>query len=205
MAIVVPTLPAHVAELENLQRIVFPTLEDEERLHASQYLRHLDIFPEGQFVMLTDSHVVGMTTTMRYNPDPGDYRHVFSDVFAGGWLGRHEPAGEWLYGLDMGVHPAYRGRGFARMLYRARQDLVRRLGLRGQVTVGMMNGYGGVAGLISGEQYYQEWMEGLREDPTLTPQRKIGFEAVGLLPGYLHDQACGNYGVMLRLDAGTDV
>jgi hypothetical protein len=56
---------------------------DEERLHATQYFRHPDIFPDGQFVLPEGSHVVG-TTTMRYDIDPGDYGHVFSDVFGGG-------------------------------------------------------------------------------------------------------------------------
>jgi GNAT superfamily N-acetyltransferase len=198
-------LQEHATELESLQRIVFPTLADEERLHAPQYLRHLEVFPAGQFVILSDRRVVGMTTTMRYNMDSGEHGHIFSDVFAGGWLGRHEPAGEWLYGLDLGIHPDHRGRGFARMLYRARQELVRTLGLRGQITVGMMNGYGAVADRLSGDLYYREWLEGVREDPTLTPQRRIGFEPLGLLPGYLHDPACGNYGVLLRLDARAGV
>ena len=71
--------------------------------------------------------------------------------------------------------------------------------------VGMMNGYGAVRGEIGGEEYYREWLEGRREDPTLTRQRKIGFEPLGLIPGYLHDPTCGNYGVLLRLDAGCEV
>ncbi len=146
-----------------------------------------------------------MTTTMRYDIGPGTYTHVFSDVFAGGWLGRHAPAGEWLYGLDLGIHPDHRGKGLARMLYRARQTLVRMLDLKGQITVGMMNGYGAVADRLTGDQYYREWLEGTRVDPTLTPQRKIGFRPLGLLPAYLHDPACGDYGVLLQLDAAVPV
>jgi GNAT superfamily N-acetyltransferase len=118
---------------------------------------------------------------------------------------KHEPEGEWLYGLDIGIHPAYRGKGFARLLHRARQRLVRSLGLKGQLTVGMMNGYGALAGRLSGEACYGEWLVGKREDPTLTPQRKIGFRPLALLPDYLHDPGCGNYGVLLRLDAEQNV
>lgn len=191
--------------LEALQRTVFPTLADEERLHAPQYLRHLDVFPAGQFVIGDAGTVVGMTTTMRTDFDPAHYYHRFEDLFAGGWLDKHAPHGEWLYGLDIGVHPAYRGRGYARWLYRARQQLVRSLGLRGQLTGGMMNGYGAVAGHLSGEAYYREWLEGKREDPTLTPQRRMGFRPLALLPDYLHDPGCGNYAVLLRLDADQEV
>jgi GNAT superfamily N-acetyltransferase len=205
MAIVRHMQAADAAALEELQRMVFPTLADEERLHAPQYLRHLTVFPAGQFVIDAAGIVAGMTTTMRLDFDFAHYRHCFEAVFAGGWLGRHEPDGAWLYGLDIGVHPAWRGRGLARMLYRARQQLVRSLGLKGQLTVGMMNGYGVVAGQLTGEAYYREWLDGKRRDPTLTAQRNIGFRPLALLPDYLHDPGCGNYGVLLRLDAEQEV
>ena len=60
-------LPEHAAELERLQHKVFPHLAEEEILHADQYKKHLEIFPEGQFVALEGGKVVGSTTTMRYH------------------------------------------------------------------------------------------------------------------------------------------
>lgn len=198
-------LPQHAGALEELQRIVFPALSFAERLRAEHYLAHLQVFPEGQFVLTNEEMIIGMTTTQRMNFDLLSYQHTFLETSGDGWMSHHQPEGEWLYGLDMGIHPEFRGRGGARLLYRARQQLVRRLGLRGQLTVGMMNGYGAVRGEIGGREYYREWLEGRREDPTLTRQRKIGFEPLGLIPDYLHDPTCGNYGVLLRLDAGREV
>ncbi|MBS1661380.1 MAG: nitrilase [Bacteroidetes bacterium] len=205
--LVIPMSPGHVKTLETLQDVIFPTLAVEERLRAAQYLRHLEVFPEGQFVLTigTNSDVIGMTTTQRMDFDFIHYKHSFSETSGGGWLSRHDPKGSWLYGLDMGILPAFRGRGGARLLYRARQLLVNRLGLAGQLTVGMMNGYGAVSGEMSGDEYYRQWLEGRREDPTLTPQRTIGFRPQGLIPDYLHDPGCGNYGVLLRLDADVIV
>lgn len=219
---VIQMLPQHAGVLEELQRIVFPSLAFAERLRAEHYLVHLQVFPEGQFVLTNGAPVpaspplsggigqvqpsiIGMTTTQRMNFDLSSYQHTFMETSGGGWMSHHHPEGEWLYGLDMGIHPVFRGRGGARLLYRARQQLVRRLGLRGQLTVGMMNGYGAVRGEIGGEEYYREWLEGRRDDPTLTRQRRIGFEPMGLIPDYLHDPTCGNYGVLLRLDAGHEV
>lgn len=189
--------------LEELQRIVFPTLADSERLHAWQYRRHLRVFPEGQFVLLDGESVIGMTTTMR--TPLTQHAHTFVEMFGEGVLERHDPEGEWLNGLDIGIHPDYRGRGLSRLLYRARQELVDRLGLQGQLTVGMMNGYGAAAGGLTGEEYYRQWLEGSRTDPTLTPQRRIGFRPLALIPGYLHDARCGDFGVLLRLDRGQVV
>lgn len=192
--------PEDAVQLEELQKIVFPTLADDELIKAKHYLRHLELFPEGQLVVKDGDKVVGMTTTMRSNFDFSHYHHTFKETIAGGWLTNHDPNGEWLYGLDIGVHPDYRGKGLARILYRARHEVARSLGLKGQITVGMMNGYGAVAQQVSGEQYFKELVEGKRTDPTITPQMKIGFEPIALIPEYLSDPTCGNYGVLIKID-----
>ena len=198
-------LPGAAGELEELQRIIFPALSPDERLRAEHYRHHLTIFPEGQFVLMDGERLAGATTTMRTSAEEGMRPHTFYAISGGGRMTNHRPAGEWLYGLDMGIHPDYRGRGLSRLLYRARQQLVQRLGLRGQLTVGMINGYGAAGAGLSGEEYYRQWLAGERQDPTLTPQQKIGFRPVALIPDYLHDPTCGNYGVLLRLDGDQAV
>jgi GNAT superfamily N-acetyltransferase len=200
-----PMLTTHVQDLAALQEVVFPTLAAADRIGAKQYLRHLEIYPEGQFVLVADDELVGSTTTMRTTFDFYKPYHHFRDTFGGGWLTRHQREGDWLYGLDMSIHPAWRGRGGARLLYRARQHLARNLGLRGQLTVGMPSGYGALCDQLSGEAYYQQWLEGLRPDPTLTPQQKVGFRPLALIPDYLDDPVCGNFGVLLRLDIDEEV
>ena len=199
------TRPADAQQLEELQKTVFPTLADDELIKAMHYLRHLEIFPEGQFVITDKEKVIGMTTTMRTKFDFDNHHHTFKETIAGGWLSNHDPNGDWLYGLDMGVLPPYRGRGLARALYRARQSVARTLGLKGQLTVGMMSGYGVVSATMSGEQYYEELKQGQRKDPTLTPQMKIGFTPVALMPEHLNDPVCGNFGVLIKLDIDKEV
>ena len=190
--------PEHAERLEALQRIVFPALAEDELIKSVHYLRHLQIFPEGQFVITDGNEVIGMTSTMRsaFN----DNHHTFKETIAGGWLTNHNPCGDWLYGLDLGIHPNYRGKGLARSLYKARHMLVQSLQLKGQFTVGMMNGYGVVAETISAQQYFEELKLGNRTDPTLTPQMKIGFEPICLIPNYLNDPTCGGYGVLIKMD-----
>jgi hypothetical protein len=91
------------------------------------------------------------------------------------------------------------------VLYRARQDVARELGLKGQLTVGMMSGYGALQGQMSVEQYYEDLTSGRRFDPTISTQMKIGFEPVALIPDYVNDPVCGNYGVLIRLDIDKQV
>src|SRR3954463_3081071 len=114
----------HAAQLESLQRVVFPTLADEERFKTAHYLKHFDLFPAGQFVGLDGDRVVAATATIRLHFDFSDRSHTFADIIQGGWLTSHEPDGDWLYGADVGVHPDYRGKRLALGLYAARQELV---------------------------------------------------------------------------------
>lgn len=195
----------HAEALEELQRVVFPTLADEQRFKAAHYRKHVELFPGGQFVGLDGDRVVAATATIRLHFDFAGRAHTFADVIQGGWLTSHEPDGDWLYGADIGVHPDYRRRGLAQALYAARQELVWALGLKGQVTAGMMSGYGAAKHQMSAEDYYEGLVSGRIIDPTLSMQQQVGFEFRGLLKDYLSDPICDNYSVLIVLDAATDV
>jgi GNAT superfamily N-acetyltransferase len=199
------TRAEHAAALEELQLLCFPTLDDSERFKAAHYRKHIELFPEGQFVALDGDKVVGMTSTIRQHFDFTRVEHKFADVIQGGWLTSHEPDGDWLYGADIGTHPSYRRRGIARGLYAARHGTVRALGLEGQVTVGMLRGYGALKGEMSASDYYDSLLRGERKDPTISAQMSVGFEPRGLIADYLNDPVCDNYGVLLVLAAEKDV
>jgi GNAT superfamily N-acetyltransferase len=197
------TRPEHAAALDELQGIIFPTLAKEERIAARHYLHHIQLFPEGQFVVLDGSKAIGMSSTIRYHLALED--HTFLEISDNLWLNTHEPDGEWMYGMDVGVHPDYRGQGLARWIYRARQETCRSLGLQGQITVGMPNGYANYAQEMSLDDYYNKWLAGEIFDPTVSVQRKMGFEPVRLIHNYLDDPQCGRGGVLMILDAGVEV
>ncbi|MDX2092738.1 MAG: GNAT family N-acetyltransferase [Kofleriaceae bacterium] len=202
---VVQTRAEHAEGLGELQKIVFPTLAPEELFEAQHYRKHIELFPEGQFCVLDNDRVVGMTSTVRMDFDFAHPDHTFAEVIQGGWLTSHDPAGPWLYGADLGAHPDYRKRGIARALYAARQALVKRLGLRGQLTVGMPSGYGAVKATMTMDQYYAELAAGTRVDPTISAQLRIGFEPRGVVPGYINDPVCDRYGIVLVLPVDHEV
>ena len=185
--------------------MVFPTLADAERFKAAHYLKHLELFAEGQLVGLDGDRVIAATATIRLRFDFTDRSHTFAEIIQGGWLTSHEPDGDWLYGADIGVHPDYRGRGLAQALYAARQELVWSLGLKGQVTAGMMSGYGAVKHRMRAEDYYEGLVTGRINDPTLSMQQRVGFEFRALLENYLSDPVCDNYSVLIVLDASKNV
>jgi 4-aminobutyrate aminotransferase/(S)-3-amino-2-methylpropionate transaminase len=195
----------HCEQLEQMQFTCFPTLDDDQRFKAKHYRKHIEVFPEGQFVVLDGDRVVGATTTLRLHFDLEHVNHSFDEIIAGGWLTSHQPDGVWLYGADIGTHPDYRGRGIAGALYVARQELVWRLGLRGQVTAGMIPGYNAHRSEMTVPEYYERVVRGKLFDPTVSMQMKTGFEARGLLANYLNDPVCDNYSVLLVLPAEKNV
>jgi 4-aminobutyrate aminotransferase/(S)-3-amino-2-methylpropionate transaminase len=199
------TQSEHCAQLEQMQFACFPTLDDDQRFKAKHYRKHIELFPEGQFVVLDGDRVVGATTTLRLHFDLEHVNHSFDEIIAGGWLTSHQPDGVWLYGADIGTHPDYRGRGIAGALYAARQELVWRLGLRGQVTAGMIPGYNAHRSEMTVPEYYERVVRGELFDPTVSMQMKTGFEARGLLANYLNDPVCDNYSVLLVLPAEKSV
>ena len=203
--VVMHTRPEHAPQLEALQRVCFPTLDEAERFKAVHYRKHLELFADGQFVVLDGDTVVGATTTLRLAFDFQHVTHTFADIIQGGWLTSHVPDGDWLYGADVGVDPAYRGRGLATALYAARQELVWRLGLKGQVTAGMIPGYGAVKDRMSARAYYDGVVDGRIRDSTLSMQLRVGFEPRALLANYLNDPVSDNYSVLLVLGADQEV
>lgn len=198
--VICSTRAEHAAGLEKLQQLVFPTLSRESLFRAPDYLEHIRLFPEGQFVALSsanpDAEVIGMTTTLLHHLDP-DSRHTFNDIIRAGFAGTHEPQGDWMYGLDIGTHPACRGSGIAKLLYDARQDTVEKLNLKGQYTYGMLTGYGAEKNKMTAAVYYEELISGKRKDPTVSRQMANGFAPMRLVPGYVEDPVCDGYCVLL--------
>ena len=135
---------------------------------------------------------------MRYHFDlENPVHHTFSETVAGGWLTNHDPNGAWLYGIDVSVHPDYRGRGIARELYRLRSEIAKELGCKGQLTIGMLNGYINFKNEMTIEEYYEKVKSHALFDPTVSVQEKIGFEIKGLMKDYLNDPTCGNAGAVI--------
>jgi GNAT superfamily N-acetyltransferase len=189
---IVQTQIEHVEGLEAVQRVVFAHLPEIAQYTAEMYRRHIAVFPEGQFTALFvekgQKTVVGGTTTFRTTFD--HVRHPFGEAVA--WLEDHDPDGEWLYGVDMSVHPDYRRRGIASMIYDARAALVRRLNLRGEVAAGLLAGYYRYQASLSIEQYFEKVATGELTDPTVSMQMRAGFVVHELLKNYIDDPASGN-------------
>ncbi|HWQ13235.1 MAG TPA: GNAT family N-acetyltransferase [Roseiflexaceae bacterium] len=188
--IITNTRPEHIEQLVIHQRVCFPTLDPNAWMRAEDFEAQLRVFPEGQHVALDGERVVGQSTTLRVGEE-AFAQHTFLGITGRLRLTTHRPDGPWLYGADMSVHPDYRGRKISKLLYDARKQLVRRLGMRGMVAGGQLSGYHHYRAQMGVEEYIARVVAGEIADPTLTPQLRSGFVVRGVLWDYLDDAAHG--------------
>lgn len=198
------TRPEHAPALARLQHIVFPTLTEDELFTRDKYLKHIELFPEGQFVAIAHheggSVPVAATTTFRTNFDFEHIQHTYIEAVGEGWLVNHNPAGEWLYGVDVSVHPDYRGMRIGRRLYEARRQLVREMNLRGEIAGALMPGYLKHHQKLTVAQYVLYVWQGKLQDPTLTVQIRNGFKPRGILYEHISDPRSFNAAALIVRD-----
>lgn len=190
---VVNSTPDMAEKLASIQRASFPHLAEEALITAAHYRAQIARFPAGQHAVITKTgDVVACSTDFRTTVDFNHIEHRYLDAVDHNWLGDHDPNGDWLYGVDIGVLPSYRRQGIARLLYDARRRLIRRLGLRGHVAGGMLSGYGEVKDQMSVETYVDHLQAGRRFDPTVSVQLRLGFTIAGIIQHYVDDPSCDN-------------
>jgi GNAT superfamily N-acetyltransferase len=198
---VVNTTQKRVRDLEAMQRLCYPTLTEIEIFTAEKYLHHLKLFPQGQFVALAEVNgreiPVGSTTTYRTDFDFAHIEHTFQEAIADGWLSNHDDEGEWLYGVDMMVHPKFQGRGIAGKLYKARRDLAIQLNLRGEIAGGMLPGYDQHRKNMTIEQYVKAVVTGKLKGPTISAQLKYGFKVRAILYNHITDPRSDNAATLI--------
>ncbi len=74
---------------------------------------------------------------------------------------------------------------------------MRRLGLRGHVAGAMPKGYAPYQRDMPIEAYVARVVRGEMFDPVLSIQLRRGYNVWGIIPDYLNDPSCGNYGVFI--------
>jgi predicted amidohydrolase/GNAT superfamily N-acetyltransferase len=175
--------PADVPQLVALTARVYSA----EWGHSADMLQaQQSRFAEGQFVVEYEGTIVGYCATFRIAEDVALAPHTWMQITGGGFAARHDPKGDWLYGMEVVVHPDYRGMRIGQRLYQARKRLCMDLKLRGIVFGGRIPGLArNLARYGTADNYVQAVLEGKRRDQTLSFQLRNGFELVGLLREYV--------------------
>ena len=168
----------------------------------AQLASHLEVFPEGQMVVVEKptARVAGMTSSLVVRWDDYAFGAEWREWTAGGYFTNHDPdSGRTLYGAEVMVDPALQRRGIGKRLYRARRELARRLGLRRIRAGARLRGYHRFAARLTPEQYTQAVVRGELRDATLSFQLREGFDVVAVLHSYLrHDPESRGYAALIE-------
>ena len=185
-------------QLLTVQREAFPPPFPEELLwNREQIAAHVATYPEGAMLAEYDGIVVGSATSLivRYTGKP----HTWEEVSDRGYIrGSHDPEGDCLYGIDLCVRPAYRGKGVAKALYEARKNLVVRSGLKRFVAGCRIPGFHRYADRMTAEQYVEQVVAGHIYDTVLTFMIKQGLKPLQILDNYLEDAESLNKAVLVE-------
>jgi predicted amidohydrolase/GNAT superfamily N-acetyltransferase len=169
----------------DLQRRVFPEMPTWTAEHLGG---HLNIFPEGQLVAADEAgHVVGSASSLIIDWDDYAEHATWAAITGHGSFTTHNPLGKTLYGADMSVDPAARGKGIGSQFYEARKRLIRERGLKRLLTGGRIPGYAAVSDKMTPEAYVSEVVVRRRKDPTLTFQLANGLVVLDVVPNYMTD------------------
>lgn len=162
-----------------------------------QFESQLERFPEGQICLEDQGTVVAAVISMIVDYRKyGDF-HTHDQITGGGYLTTHDSGGDTLYGVDVFVHPDYRGLRLGRRLYDARKDLCRTLNLRRIVFGGRIPGYDEYLETHTPQEYIELVKRREILDPVLTFQLSNDFHVRRVIQGYLpEDEESHGYAVI---------
>ncbi len=156
-------------------------------------------FHDGQFVATYDNEVVGYCVSFIISERIALKSHSWVEITGNGFASRHDPHGDYLYGMEVCVDSAYRGYRIGQRFYNARKQLCQKYGLKGIVFAGRLPSYARKSRQFPDvEQYVDEIVHKKQRDAVLSFQLLNGFEVLGVIKNYLpEDSASLGNGVHL--------
>ena len=149
---------------------------------------HMNVFPEGQFVAIYDGKIVGHAATFIIEEKQALKPHTYKSITGNGYITKHNPDGDFLYGMEVCVDPDTRGLRIAQRLYNMRKKLCIDWELKG-ITFGgrMMNYHKHAKKGVTPEEYLEGVKKKKYRDPALGLQLRNDFEPIRILKKYLID------------------
>lgn len=158
----------------------------------------IERFPDGQIVVKVNGKVVGCALSIIVQYERFQDEHTYKAITGNYTFNTHSPKGDVLYGIEIFIHPDYRGLRLGRRLYDARKELCERLNLRAIVFGGRIPGYSQHPDLTP-KEYIQKVKNHEIYDRVLTFQLSNDFHVKKVLKGYMpEDTQSMEYAVLLE-------
>lgn len=179
-----------------LQARAYPTMTPDP---PSMIRGQISTFPEGQFIVEFDGEVVGWCASFVIDEAAAFAPHDWAGITGGGFAARHDPDGEWVYGMEVAVDPARRRLRIGERLYVARHALCEDWGLKGVVFGGRLSGYKRKRRLYDTPEAYLAAIEARElRDGVLNFQMRMGYEPAGVLHNYYpEDTDAGGHAALM--------
>lgn len=145
----------------------------------------LSIFPEGQLCIEVDGKVVACALSIIVDYDEFGDRHTYTLITGDYTFSTHNPSGDTLYGIEIFVHPEYRGLRLGRRLYEARKHLCEMLNLKSIIAGGRIPGYHQYSATLTPREYIDKVRNKEIYDATLSFQISNDFHVRKVLKNYL--------------------
>ncbi len=165
----------------------------------AQIKKLLNIFPEGQLCIEVDGKVVACSLSLIVDYAKYGDRHTYRQITGNDTFDTHDPDGDVLYGIEIFVHPDYRGMRLGRRLYDTRKELCENLNLRAIVAGGRIPNYYEYDKELTPKQYIEKVKRREIYDPILTFQIANDFHVKKILTNYLgYDTQSKAYATLLE-------
>lgn len=159
----------------------------------------LDIFPGGQLCVVVDGKVAACALSIIVDYAKFGDNHTYRQITGNETFSTHDPDGDVLYGIELFVHPQFRGMRLGRRLYDARKELCENLNLRSIIAGGRIPNYKDYADDLTPRQYIAKVKLKEIYDPTLTFQLSNEFHVKKIIKHYLpEDKESKEYAILLE-------
>lgn len=161
----------------------------------------IKIFPEGQIVAVVDDKIIGCALSIIVDYDMVKVDHTYNMVTGHETFSTHIPTGNILYGVEIFIHPDYRGLRLARRMYDYRKELCEKLNLKAIMFGGRIPNYHLYADTMRPKEYINKVKSREIYDPVLNFQLSNDFHVKRVMKHYLpNDEESMHYATLLQWD-----
>jgi predicted amidohydrolase len=190
---------AYYDQLKDLMVGIYASLGDNSYWEKSKLETLINLFPEGQIMVLIDGALAGCALSIVVNDQDTDGKHTYRQITGNHTFNTHQPKGTVLYGVEVIVSPDYRGMRLGRRMYDYRKELCEKMNLEKIVFGGRMPNYHKYAEKLTPKEYIDQVKLKVIHDPVLDFQLSNDFYVKRILKGYLiGDKDSLDYAVLLQ-------
>ena len=159
------------------------------------------MYKRQQVVVIADGKIVGCALSIIVDYDMVKGDHTYAQVTGNETFNTHNPNGNILYGIEVFIHPDYRGLRLGRRMYEYRKELCEKLNLKAIMFGGRIPNYHKYADTMRPKEYIEKVRSREIYDPVLNFQLSNDFHVRRIIRNYLpNDEESKHNACLLQWD-----